>query len=566
MWIYNEKLLLTPPKGSIGFVYLIERINILENNISPIYYIGKKNFYHTGKKNKGIESDWISYMGSSSELLEDYNKYGDEAFIKRILHICYSQAELTYKETMEQILNDVLNIDKFSTMPKLYYNKSILGKFYNNKHFTNNDIERVKEYLSESNHWSYFYYITDGEVTKRIFGDRDDWNEIQEQYPNYRLGSNIHNTNEGKIWVNNGVSLKLVEREIINDFLLKNKEWTIGFLPSRTKGMVMFTNGEDNILINSDEKDIFLLNNPDFRMGSKYRGNWILVTNNIITKKILEDELQLFLTNNPTFKIKTDYFKLVTIMNPKTNNTIRVSDKLIYEYLEQGWILSTNENKHEIRESMKWYNNDICEIKIYEKSPIPDGFKEGRLPSKSKNRISITKNDKVKYISNSEIFNYIAEGWKLGGTGSTLEERNKIYVCSDIEQKQQLINKDEVELFLTNNPNWRLGQFKRDNFSTRNKTIVKNIFTDERTIISTEEYEDFFNHDYVGINTTKVSIRKNKKIIFKGYLKQFLRDNKIEVHPKYFNKFIKKTYSKITSTSRGPLSKIGEMQLEIKRE
>ena len=564
MWIYKDSMLLTPLPESVGFVYLIERININENNTSPILYVGKKSFYHGGKKNKGVETDWSEYNGSSIELNEDFKRYGEGSFIKRILHVCYSKSEMTYLETIEQVEHNVLVVDNLSTMKKKYYNKCILGKFYNNKMFTKKDLDRLQEYYSESNHWSYKYYITNGTETKCIIGDKDEWDLIQHNYPEYYIGTNIHKHTQDTKWVTNGVSTKLKHKDEVSEFLLENADWVLGFIPSHSKGMIIVNDGKSEVYISNEEVIEFLNTNSKYELGSKNRNRWVSVTDGTKTKKILRIEIDTFLDNNITFKIKDEYFSLVSIYNQKYDSSLRVSINKVDEYLKQGWVLSNELTKRIIRPKYIWVNNGIVESKVNENN-ITKGFSKGRLNNASKGLISITKDNDIKYVTTEALNSFIADGWLLGGVRKgTLIDRNKTFVCCDKNEKQKLVDNDNLDSFLSENTDWRIGQFKRTSFNTFDTTFVKNIYTEERAKMNTLDYKDFFNHDFVTIKTTKVSIRKKGKVIFTGYLKEFLLKEKLFIQPKFFTRFIKPTYTKILA-NRGEISKLNTLALEIKR-
>lgn len=117
-WMYKNELVVNPPEGAIGFVYLIV------NKTNGKQYIGKKllSFAKTttktvklknGTKKKKkirskVDSDWRDYYGSSVELSADIEKIGKENFTREIIHYCYSKTELSYMEAKEQFINDVL--------------------------------------------------------------------------------------------------------------------------------------------------------------------------------------------------------------------------------------------------------------------------------------------------------------------------------------------------------------------------------------------------------------------------------------------------------------------------
>jgi hypothetical protein len=96
-----------------GFVYLITRLNAKEGERK--YYIGCKKLWSTTtkpallkakskKKRKVVKkSDFVSYYGSSNELLKDIAEYGKDNFHRQVLKLCVSQWHLKYEELINQI-------------------------------------------------------------------------------------------------------------------------------------------------------------------------------------------------------------------------------------------------------------------------------------------------------------------------------------------------------------------------------------------------------------------------------------------------------------------------------
>jgi hypothetical protein len=118
MWIYNNKEITALPDDVVGFVYLIT------NTSNDKKYIGKKlaKFaktrykMHTQKNGKRvkkkirnhIDSDWLTYYGSSEALTKDIELQGKDQFSREIIRLCYSKAECSYWEAKEQFYNGVL--------------------------------------------------------------------------------------------------------------------------------------------------------------------------------------------------------------------------------------------------------------------------------------------------------------------------------------------------------------------------------------------------------------------------------------------------------------------------
>lgn len=124
-WFYNGQEFDKPSENNFGFVYLIT------NKTSGKMYVGKKLFWHKRTKTiKGkrkrylVESDWVSYYGSSKALQEDVKNLGEDHFSRTILHLCDSKGQCSYLEAKEQFDRGVLfNQD-------LYYNDWIIVRVH----------------------------------------------------------------------------------------------------------------------------------------------------------------------------------------------------------------------------------------------------------------------------------------------------------------------------------------------------------------------------------------------------------------------------------------------------
>jgi hypothetical protein len=113
-WIYEKEPLTEIPEDAIGFVYLIT------NQANGMQYIGKKNFYFSktkqvkGKKKRiKVESDWKEYYGSNKSLVEHVSLYGEDKFIREIVHLCKTKGEMTYYETKHIFAVDAVLSEKY---------------------------------------------------------------------------------------------------------------------------------------------------------------------------------------------------------------------------------------------------------------------------------------------------------------------------------------------------------------------------------------------------------------------------------------------------------------------
>jgi hypothetical protein len=109
-WSFPEQV---PYTSASGFVYIIR------NKLTGMMYIGKKNFRGTGKLNKGKQSNWRSYTGSSKQVNEDIEKLGKENFEFYILECYYNKGSVSYAECWSQHYAEI------PTNNHIFYNRFI---------------------------------------------------------------------------------------------------------------------------------------------------------------------------------------------------------------------------------------------------------------------------------------------------------------------------------------------------------------------------------------------------------------------------------------------------------
>lgn len=135
MWTYNGQPVTELPTGTVGFVYKIT------NTTNNRGYIGKKlsKFSRTKyrmvtlkngtKKRKRIkseiDSDWLTYYGSSPALSADIEQLGADKFTREILYYCKSKGECSYIESRTQFQYRVLESDD-------WYNGNIMCRIHKN--------------------------------------------------------------------------------------------------------------------------------------------------------------------------------------------------------------------------------------------------------------------------------------------------------------------------------------------------------------------------------------------------------------------------------------------------
>jgi hypothetical protein len=119
------QLLTTTPEEYQGFVYEIT------DTVNNKLYIGKKLFWtiqklkplkgRVNRRHRRVETDWQDYYGSSDALNQQISIHGKEHFQRRILFMCANKTQMSYFETREQFVRDVL-------LDKSYYNGIIACK------------------------------------------------------------------------------------------------------------------------------------------------------------------------------------------------------------------------------------------------------------------------------------------------------------------------------------------------------------------------------------------------------------------------------------------------------
>ncbi len=130
-WIFNNKEF-TDPTGYYGMVYCITHKDTSKQYIGRKYFTKSKIQQKTKTKKKKklrVESDWQSYYGSSAELLEDVQKYGQDSFTREIIRLCKTRSETNYYEAYEILTRGALLSENFyNKWVSLKLHKSTLNK------------------------------------------------------------------------------------------------------------------------------------------------------------------------------------------------------------------------------------------------------------------------------------------------------------------------------------------------------------------------------------------------------------------------------------------------------
>jgi len=359
MWIFNKKPFIEILEEFNSFVYIIERLNINEDNKSPIFYIGKKNFYRKLKiKGKIIieESDWNNYYGSSDYLEKDIIKYGKENFKRTILYLCRTQGDSGYLEAKEQINRNVLLIENNY---KLYYNRNIFGRYRNQPEIYDFNSVNISN-LNKINEVS-------GNKLSKIWINNNKKNRL---VTNKEMEKNIgkNNFKQGKL-------LKSINKEIpISNTIIKETKVNITKIP-------IFKNN-NYIWINKNE-----INNYISDGWSKSISDIIIfrVTNGIKTKsfftklesdnflKINKDWSDNFNFKDKIFLIDMEIDKKVCVLKSEKNNNkytsltakkikVKSKNRIIFSgYIDLFFIKFPNIPKQLILKSLK-NNGEIIKI------------------------------------------------------------------------------------------------------------------------------------------------------------------------------------------------------------
>lgn len=120
-WLFENKLLETPPENVFGFVYCITCIKNGKKYIGRKYFGTTRRVKVKGKKRRKVirkDSNWREYTGSSKALLHDINNLGKEYFKFEILAFGKTKGEVNY---IEENLHHRLHVSCDDT----YYNDCI---------------------------------------------------------------------------------------------------------------------------------------------------------------------------------------------------------------------------------------------------------------------------------------------------------------------------------------------------------------------------------------------------------------------------------------------------------
>lgn len=129
-WFYKGEEVLAIPEKVVGFIYQITSLSDGRKYLGKKKSAFKKTAIKTVKLKSGekrkkkvrsmVESDWLTYYGSSDELNKLVNEQGAENFKREVLEWCYTLSEMNYLEAKYQFDTDCLR------KPDEYFNAWIM--------------------------------------------------------------------------------------------------------------------------------------------------------------------------------------------------------------------------------------------------------------------------------------------------------------------------------------------------------------------------------------------------------------------------------------------------------
>lgn len=142
-WIYNKKF---EASDWFGFVYCIE------NKETNQYYIGKKQFWHGGRKKSktyGKAMSWKTYMGSSKTLKKDISKYGKSEFKFEMIDLYKTKGGLYYAEAYLQMICGCMTEYLSDSITPRFYNRQIAAIRFVPKEFPKQSTKRYPNKLKK---------------------------------------------------------------------------------------------------------------------------------------------------------------------------------------------------------------------------------------------------------------------------------------------------------------------------------------------------------------------------------------------------------------------------------
>ena len=112
-----------PNLDKFGFVYIIT------HKKSGKAYIGCKQYF-LNVKTKHVDSNWETYMSSSSHLLRDIHELGKKKFKFEVIAEYKNKRSLRYYECYYQMKYNVLSSTFEGTDEAAFYNSYVGGKFF----------------------------------------------------------------------------------------------------------------------------------------------------------------------------------------------------------------------------------------------------------------------------------------------------------------------------------------------------------------------------------------------------------------------------------------------------
>lgn len=228
-------------------------------------------------------------------------------------------------------------------------------------------------------------------------------------YNQNKTGKGLGNCNEGFIWINNGISSKLIDPELLSRY--EEQGWTQGRLTPWLEGLVWMHNEEG--LIRIDESEISFYESQGYELGTGIASETSsgLMWMNDGTSEYLVDPDDI-----PDDLVKGR-------LNVSTQGLFGVTDGKVTKFVTQemfdkmpsNWVRGTTGHstlgRVWVNDGERSYTIDPSELQEH----LDSGYFKGRLTSKTKDKLWVVNfESESKIIDKSQYEEYKALNYRLG--------------------------------------------------------------------------------------------------------------------------------------------------------
>ena len=347
------------------------------------------------------------------------------------------------------------------------------------KLFLNNTIEKTKM----SNALFYIISISKQKIGKDIKINSRLYEQIRKEFSSAHSGKlNGRYGTKSKCMYKDGIT-KMIPIEEIKEY--KANGWVLGIAyETKSRNRTWVNNGTTSRMILNSELDEFLSKNKDYTIG---RESFNLKNSKIKLNKYLNNELsdnESIMIHDEMYNYNVRLFNVVEMLDnkfvlgrdynlPVYNSKMWVNNGDVQLYIndiefkfmnKQNWtkgVIKTIHNKNKV-----WVNNGYEELLI-DKSLLSqyDSWNRGRI--KNKDYCIVNNGDVNKKIKISELNDYISLGWQKGIYRPRWQGSTKNTIGVNNGNINKFIPIEELESYLTNGwvkgINWSLNKHKGDN-------------------------------------------------------------------------------------------------------